>query len=306
MATAPDQPLPRVDASVATVRRQFERRGAAFARHDALVREVGARMLERLALMRHPVQCMLDLGCGAGHSRAGLARQFAQARWLGIDLSESMLGARRRGAGTAPARLRQLLADRLGGRGGGAWRACADGAHLPLADASVDLIFSNLMLHWHPAPHQVIGEMARVLRAGGLVLFSSYGPDTLAELREACRQALPAARPMPFVDMHDLGDMLVQAGFEAPVMEVEHLHLTYGDARQLLAEVRALGGNPRADRAGGLPSGRQARALLKALDARADAQGRVGLRFEIVVGHGWRAAPRLPGIATIAMPRRRG
>jgi len=110
---------------------------------------------------------------------------------------------------------------------------------------------------------------------------------------------------MPFVDMHDFGDMLVAAGFEAPVMEVDMLQLTFPNARRLLAEARALGGNPRRDRARGLPSGRRARALLQALQGAADAQGRVGLRFEIVIGHGWKAPPRMPGVQTIAMPRPR-
>ena len=307
---ASDATPQRVDASVATVRRQFARRAAGFARHDTLAREVNARMLERLALIRHPAQCILDLGCGAGRSRAALLERHASAQWLGVDLCEAML---------APAQERaplRALLERIGRRfgavagsaaagHGAAWRICADGAQLPLRDASVDFVYSNLMLHWHPAPHAVVAEMARVLRSGGLVLFSSYGPDTLAELREACRLALPLARPMPYVDMHDLGDMMVAAGFEAPVMEVERLQLTYADARQLLAEVRGLGGNPRADRAAGLPSGKQARALLAALRARADGQGRIAMGFEIVFGHGWRAVPRSPGIATVAMPRRR-
>ncbi len=293
----------RVDADVATVRRQFDRRARDFAAHDAVVREVGARMLERLSLMRHRVDLLLDLGCGQGSSRAGLLRQFPTARWLGVDLSPAMLRA-----DAGPARFGRLVSwlRRLAGRRGAPMHACASAEALPLADASVDLVFSNLMLHWHPAPHEAIAEMARVLRTGGLVLFSSFGPDTWKDLRGACAASLPDARPMPFVDMHDFGDMLVEAGFEAPVMEVEILRLTFADARQLLAEARALGGNPRADRARGLPSGQQARALLAALQATADAQGRLPLHFEIVIGHGWKAAPRSAGISTIAMPTRRG
>ena len=288
---------PRVDASIATVRRQFEARAARFARHDALVREVGRRMLERLSFMRHPTSLLLDLGCGGGACRAALEQQFPDARWLGLDLSPAMLGAATTG-------WRERLVAWTG-RTGQALRACASAERLPLADASVDLVFSNLMLHWHPAPHTVIAEIARVLRTGGLVMFSSYGPDTLRELRAACSVALPSSRPMPFVDMHDFGDMLVESGFEAPVMEVETLRLTFAGAAALLSEVRALGGNPRADRPAGLPSGAQARSLLRALDSGADAQGRLGLTFEVVIGHGWKAAPR-PDVQTIAMPRSRG
>jgi len=288
---------PRVDASIATVARQFQLRAGRFSRHDALVREVERRMLERLGFMRHRAALLLDLGCGGGLSRRGLARQFPAARWLGLDLSPAMLQA---GGGRSPW-------ERLARWFGAAqpWRACASAERLPLADASVDLVFSNLMLHWHPAPHEVIAEMARVLKTGGLVMFSSYGPDTLQELRAACLAALPAARPMPFVDMHDFGDMLVDAGFEAPVMEVEKLQLSFDNARSLLAEARALGGNPRRDRAATLPPTRHARELLRTLAAGADGAGRLALSFEVVVGHGWKAPPRRDGVQTIAMPRSR-
>jgi malonyl-CoA O-methyltransferase len=330
---------PRVNARIDTVRRQFDARAARFARHDALVREIGDRMLERLSFMRHATALLVDLGCGSGACRGALQRQFPQARWLGLDLSAAMLRA-----GGQPARWHHRLGAWLGARLDGGWvggpgtrpgagpgtglagrldarpgaagtpaftraggdaslRACASAECLPLADASVDLVFSNLMLHWHPAPHAVIAEIARVLKTGGLVMFSSYGPDTGKELRAACAASLPAARPMPCIDMHDFGDMLVDSGFEAPVMEVETLQLTFGSARALLTEARALGGNPRDDRASALPSGRQARALLRALEAGADAQGRLALSFEVVIGHGWKAAPRT-GVQTIAMPRR--
>ena len=121
------------------------------------------------------------------------------------------------------------------------------------------------MLHWHPAPHAVFPEWKRLLRVDGLLLFSCFGPDTLKELRAAARAVLPHAVPMPFVDMHDFGDMLVGSGFATPVMDVETLTLTYGGARQLLDEVRALGSNVQLDRWPALTAGRRARALLRAL-----------------------------------------
>ncbi len=242
----------RVDAQSATIRCQFDSRAARFARHDAIVRVVGERLIERLEVVRHDPRRILDLGCGSGACRAPLLKRFPKAQWIGADLSARMLGA-----GAWPGWRARLQ---------GAWstratdlRLCASAERLPLADASIDLVFSNLMLHWVPAPHEAIAEIARVLRPGALVLFSSYGPDTWQELRAASERCLARARPMPYVDMHDLGDMLVAAGFEAPVMEVEHLHLDFPDARSLLREARVLGGNPRADRARSLPSGTRAR-----------------------------------------------
>jgi malonyl-CoA O-methyltransferase len=182
----------------------------------------------------------------------------------------------------------------------------ADGARLPIAGDSIDLLYSNLMLHWHPTPHLVFPEWKRVLRVDGLLMFSCFGPDTLQELRAAATEALPQARPMPFVDMHDFGDMLVASGFATPVMDVEMVTLTFADPRDLLAEVRALGGNPRDDRALALPSGRQARLLLEALAKRRNADGRIELTFEIAYGHAWKPAPRAKGVSVVSVEALRG
>jgi len=179
-----------------------------------------------------------------------------------------------------------------GGAGARETWLCAAADALPLRDAAADLVWSNLMLHWHPTPHLLFPEWRRILRPEGLLTFSAFGPDTLRELRAACAVALPGARPMPFIDMHDFGDMLVASGFVAPVMEAETLRLTYASPQALLQEVRALGGNPRDDRAPGLPGSGQARALLAALDAQRGADGRIALSFEIVHGHAWNPAAR--------------
>ena len=286
-----------------TVQRQFDRRAARFAGAAAIVREVGQRLCERLGEIRHDAAVVLDLGCGSGALRAALLRRFGHATWLGVDLSRAMLAQAR---GDAPAPVRWLpLALRPRAR---SLRICADATQLPLGPGGVDCVVSNLMLNWHPAPHRVFPEVARVLREGGLLLFSSLGPDTLRELREACAAALPQARPMPFVDMHDLGDMMVAAGFSSPVTDSETIRLTYGSARQLVAEVRALGGNPRDDRHRGLPSGRQARSLLTALEAKCDADGRIALTFEVSYGLGWKAPARAPAsdTTTISVEALRG
>jgi len=287
----------RFPARAITVQRQFDRRALRFAGASAIVREVGQRLFERLETIRHDAKIVVDLGCGAGPQRAALLKRFAHATWIGIDLSPAMLA---QGGGAGAAALTRWLprALRPGAR---ALRIGANADQLPLAAGRVDCVFSNLMLHWHPAPHQVFPQIARALREGGLLLFSSLGPDTLRELRAACAAVLPDTRPMPFVDMHDLGDMMVAAGFSSPVMEAETIRLTYGSARQLLAEVRALGGNPRDDRQPGLPSGRQARALLAALEAQRDSDGRIALTFEVSYGLGWKAPPRATAGGTTAI-----
>lgn len=287
------EPALRINARVETVAHQFERRFARLAAHDFLLREVGRRLLERLDLVRLAVGSVLDVGCGLGRMRADVLARYPQAHWTGVE--RSMALAR---AGVAEQRRGQGLARW--------WQPAprwvvADGARLPLADRCADLLISNLMLHWHPAPHRVFPEWKRVLRIDGLLMFSCFGPDTLKELRSAASQALPHAAPMPFVDMHDFGDMLVASGFADPVMDVETLRLTYGSARELLAEASALGANPRSDRWPALPSGRQARRLIAALDEQRDRDGRLALTFEVAYGHAWRPAPRDPGQQAISV-----
>lgn len=282
---------PRTPARVATVRQQFDQRANRFGQHDAVAREIERRMIDRLDVVRLQPQHVLDVGCGAGHSAALYARRYPAARWTGADLSERMLGPRPSGWANALG-----LRRRAHGR---AAKVCADAARLPLSDDSVDLVHSNLMVHWHPQPHTVFPEWRRVLRVGGLLMFSCFGPDTLRELRAACTAALAEVRPMPFVDMHDFGDMLVAAGFEAPVMDAEVLALTYASPQAALAEVRALGGNPRDDRRQALPSTRQTRVLLAALEATRGSDGRIALTFEVAYGHAWKPAAR--GTAAIGL-----
>lgn len=291
-------PPPPADARapfrVATVRRQFDRIAARHARHDALPREVERRLFERLALMRLAPARVLDLGCGAGASRALFAARFPQAQWLGVDLSPAML-AQRAAAGRWRRWRERLFAAPAGDV------LCADAARLPLRDGCCDLAYSNLMPHWHPVPHRLFPEARRVLRDGGLLLFSCFGPDSLRELLAACAQALPRARPLPFVDMHDYGDMLMASGFAAPVMEVERLTLTYPSPQALLLELRALGANPRDDRPAALPSTREARALFAALASQRGGDGRIAVSVEVIFGHAWAAAPRAGAVATVPL-----
>jgi len=279
-------------ARIDTVRRQFDRRAARFAQHDAIVREVGRRLLERLDVIRLAPRAIVDVGCGAGGSRETLRTRYPEADWLGIDLSPAML---------ARAASRSALARWLPWHRPPPRLACADAGALPLGDDSVDLLYSNLMLHWHPQPHSVFPEWLRVLRIDGLLLFSCFGPDTLAELRRACAAAGIPVRPVPFVDMHDFGDMMVAAGLAGPVMDAETIRLTYSSPQALLREVGALGGNPRDDRGRGLVGGRQARTLLAALDGQRDARGRITLSFEIAYGHAWKPPSKRRGGAAVPL-----
>lgn len=286
------------------VRRIFDRRAAKFGDVAFLPREIAQRMRERLDYIKLSPTSMLDAGCGAGDDLPPLRERFPEVPLIGVDLSYSMLRrALPHAAGDAgwrrvlPAALQRSLGVR------GPRLAQADFSALPFASGAFDFIWSNLALHWHARPDLVLPEWQRVLEPNGLLMFSTLGPDTLRELRgayaevEAAHGVAGEAHVIDFVDMHDLGDMLVESGFEIPVMDQETLTITYKSPQSLLADVRRWGAYPhRREQAGmGLGTVRARRlheALHEALEARRRPDGTIALTFEVIYGHAWKAVPR--------------
>ncbi|TWI63581.1 malonyl-CoA O-methyltransferase [Pseudoduganella lurida] len=273
----------------------LERVRAIFSRPDKLTeaeflrREIAHRMLERLQLVRLAPQRVLDAGCGAGADLAVLQKQYAAAQIVGVDLSEPIL----RGVDGQQATGLNRFISRLLPAKSGIDVVCGDFADLPLAPNSVDLVWSNLALHWHPQPDRVFAEWRRVLRVNGLLMFSCFGPDSLQEVRTAFADIDLAPHTLPFVDMHDFGDQLVEAGFSTPVMDMEKITVTYEDAGKLLADVRSLGGNPLTTARKGL-LGRAAHArLLAAFEKGRRADGKLALTFEVIYGHAFRPQARM-------------
>src|SRR5690606_11804480 len=201
---------PDIDPSA--VRRQFARRAKQAPRADFLLREVESRMLERLSLVRLEPRTIVDVGCGRGEGIVALKRQYPQARLVGVDASPGVVQAARQALAPPSrgffARMRRKEGDPI------AALVAGDAHALPLASASVDLVWSNLALHWFRSPQKAIEEWYRVMRPGALLDFSFFGVDTLAELRAL------GARTMSFHDMHDIGDVLLAAGFSEPVMDM--------------------------------------------------------------------------------------
>ncbi|SFU28176.1 methyltransferase domain-containing protein [Pseudoduganella namucuonensis] len=256
---------------------------------DFLRREVASRMHDRLDLVRITPRRVLDAGCGEGADLSLLQKKFAAAQIVGIDASEAMARAAR---GPAARGLNQLLSRLLPAKTG-VDLLCGDYAELPLPLHSVDLVWSNLALHWHPQPDRVFAEWRRVLAVDGLLMFSCFGPDTFQELRAAFADVDLAPHALPFVDMHDFGDQLVEAGFSTPVLDMEKITVTYDGVQALLADARAWGGNPLSTRRKGL-LGRGAHGrLLSALERQRRPDGKLGLTFEVVYGHAFRPAPRV-------------
>lgn len=260
-----------------------------------LRREVAARMHERLALVKISPQRILDAGCGEGADLSMLQANFTNAHLLGADASLPMLRAARDRHLAALSSINRLLTKWLPGKSGAAPRTdllCGDFACLPLARESVDLVWSNLALHWHPQPDYVFAEWRRVLKVDGLLMFSCFGPDTFKELRSAFATADNAGHALSFVDMHDFGDMLVNAGFSTPVMDMETITVTYDSVNKLMADVRAWGGNPLATRRRGLFSRSAWSRVAQMLESSRRADGKIPLTFEVVYGHAFRPTPK--------------
>ncbi|MBS1170366.1 MAG: methyltransferase protein [Burkholderiaceae bacterium] len=256
-----------------------------------LRREIAKRMHERLDLIRFVPDSLLDAGCGTGDELPLLHARYPTAQLAGVDLSPAMLAAARATlAGAQP--LWQRLLQALFPNRAAARLDCADFARLPQADNSIGLLWSNLALHWHPQPQAVLSEWRRVLQTDGLLMFSCFGPDTLLELRRAFAAVDDHPHVLPFADMHDLGDLLLQSGFTTPVMDMEKLTLSYDSPHKLLAEVRALGGNPLAARRRGLLGRRAHARLLQAIDRQRDASGRIPLTIEVLYGHAFKPPPQ--------------
>ncbi|HEY8624265.1 MAG TPA: methyltransferase domain-containing protein, partial [Casimicrobiaceae bacterium] len=173
------------------------------------------------------------------------------------------------------------------------WCICGDIASLPIKPGSIDLVWSNLTLQWVGDPQKAFAECRRVLRVGGLLSFTTFGPDTLKELRAAFLAADRATHVGRFIDMHDLGDMLVHAGFADPVMDMETLTLTFDDAIGLMRDLKAIGAhNVTAGRPRGMMGRRRWQRMLGALEAtRRD--GRLPASFEVIYGHAWKPEPRM-------------
>jgi malonyl-CoA O-methyltransferase len=257
---------------------------------DFLRREIAGRMHERLQLVKIAPKQVLDAGCGAGADLALLQKTYPAAQILGLDAAPAMAAAARLPA-PATRGLNQMLSRLLPAKAG-VDIVCGDFGSLPFGPNALDLLWSNLALHWHPQPDRVFAEWRRVLRVDGLLMFSNFGPDTFQEVRAAFAVLDDAPHTLPFVDMHDFGDQLVEAGFSTPVMDMERITVTYDTVEALLADVRALGGNPLETRRRGLV-GRAAWARVKAaFEAQRRPDGKLGLTFEVIYGHAFRPAPR--------------
>lgn len=249
-------------------------------------------MAERLALVRVQPTAVIDWSAWLGGGAAALAAAYPHARRIVVEPHGALRERSARAADAPWWSLRRWAATPA--------TIADDDAQLP--DGAAQLLWSNMALHMASDPLSWLRRWRRLVAIDGFLMFSTLGPDTLATLRALYRTLGWPPPAQDFIDMHDIGDLLVQAGFAEPVMDQEHLSLTWDSVGALLGELRALGGNLHPARQRGLRTPRWRRRLESALGERSDAQGRIALGFEIVYGHAFVAAPRAAVAARTEVP----
>jgi len=264
------------------VRRAFSKAAAHYDATAVLQREVCSRMLERLEIIKLQPRRILDAGSGTGWGTRQLGERYPSAQLVALDIAIGMLHT---------ARGRSSWWQKLFG-GAKQLQLCADVEALPLPAHCVEMVWSNLTVQWCNDLPAAFVELQRVLKVDGLVMFSTLGPETLKELRTAFDAVDGYNHVNRFADMHDIGDMLVAAGFAEPVMDMEYITLTYDNVKAVMQDLRSIGAhNATAGRAQGMMGkGKWARIMQNYESLRRN--GKLPATFEVIYGHAWKVQPK--------------
>ena len=262
----------------ARVRASFDRAANTYDAAAVLQKLVRDEMLSRLDLVKIKPEALLDAGCGTGHGSFSLQKRFKNAQVVSLDIALGML---------QKTKSQQPFLNKLFSK---QQLLCADIENLPIANGSMGLVWSNLALQWCNDLDGAFAEVARVLQPESLFVFSTFGPDTLKELRVASNNG--HTHVSRFIDMHDIGDALTRAGFSAPVLDVEHYTLTYDDVKSVMKDLKNIGAR---NATNGRARGLQGKGFLQNLTQQYE-QFRIGLKedggklpatFEVIYGHAW-------------------
>ena len=257
----------------------FSKSAQDYAEHAVLQRTVAERLLERLELVTISPKMIIDAGSGPGDAARQLAKRYKGAQVLQLDLSVAMLSQSRSQDSRFFSKQQYI---------------CGDAENLPLVKNSAELVFSNLMLQWCNNLDAAFTQIKGTLKKQGMFLFATLGPDTLKELRSSWAEVDDDVHVNTFIDMHDVGDALLRAGFVEPVMDVEHITLTYEDCFSLMKDLKTLGAsNADDDRSKGLTGKNKIKSLKSAYE-KYRTEGRLPVTYEIVYGHAWTPLQETP------------
>lgn len=294
----------------ARVRASFNRAAHTYDAAAVLQKLVREEMLSRLDLIKMAPEAILDAGCGTGHASIGLQKRFKKASVYSLDIAFSMLQKAELEKQKAQASFIPILLKTFAFKKSKAQLICGDIENLPIADASFGMVWSSLALQWCNDLDKAFTEVARVLQPESLFFFSTFGPDTLKELRAASRPLNEKHRHTHvsrFIDMHDIGDALIRAGFSTPVLDVERYTLTYDDVKGVMRDLKSIGAHNATE---GRARGLQGRGFLQHLTQQYEqfrANGKLPATFEVVYGHAWKPTPKPhfeDGVSTITFKKR--
>lgn len=274
MMNQQSEPLASQKIDQARVRRAFDRAADSYQQAAVLQNEVCKRLLEKLEIVKINPQFILDAGAGTGAAIPTLFKRYKKAQLVALDLSENMLNKSRQQGSF-------LRSPHL---------VCADIENLPFADNVFDLVYSNLSLQWCNDLNAALLEAKRVLKPGGLFVFSTFGPDTLKELRSSWASVDKASHVNQFIDMHDIGDALLFDGFAEPVMEAEVLTVTYNSVDEIMFDLKAIGANVTACRSRTGLGGKAALQKLRKNYEQFRQNNVLPASYEIIYGHAWKPA----------------
>ena len=264
------------------VRKAFSKAAPQYDAAAVLQREVCSRMLARLDYIKDKPLAVLDVGSGTGWGTRQLGERYPAAQVVALDIAMGMLQTAR---GTS-SWWRKLFASNA------PRYVCADTEALPLAANSFDLVWSNFALQWCNDLPATFVELHRVMRTDGLLMFTTFGPDTLKELRSAFDGVDGHNHLNRFTDMHDIGDMLKGAGFAEPVMDMEYMTLTYNDVKAVMQDLRSIGAhNATTGRSTGM-MGKKAWGMVLQNYERLRRDGKLPATFEVIYGHAWKPQPK--------------
>jgi len=254
------------------VKKSFNRSARPYDQSAVLQLEILSRLIERLQYIKIEPELIVDLGCGTGQAIKMLRKQYKKSTVMALDMADEMLLCARKHYG---------LMDRK-------WLVNADMEQLPLRMGCVDLLFSNLALQWSNDLAQTLAEFKRVGRQGGLLMFTTFGVNTLTELRQSFQQIDPTPRVHQFMDMHDIGDLMLSAGLSQPVMDMEEITLEYESFTDLMSDLKSIGAtNAERNRSRGLMTAARLNRIREAYEQIAYKDNKYTATYEVVYGHAW-------------------